>query len=375
MLLVTGHGGQSQVVADAIAHGDPATGAAELDRYWLADLHEIDAIGRALRWRLDADDVLKDAWTRFATADRVATELKPAALAMARAVLVLATLAVLSGVLAAASAAYAPLREVPHLGDAAKALATIFPAGAGVALALVERRSRRGTWVEYRASAEFVLRHIYLHRARARLGGSPGLEHVTLSEAISAADARTRGRALLAATPENHHPEWPPSRLTTRIPPVDRLLGVMSAQDYDRARALNQLRYLEDAVRGLERWSVLSAVVLFGTAALATVLFTLSWRWSFLAACSAVAVSLVAALASWREYRQRDARADAMLDNGVAIRARATWLNAPGEERETPEVLESYVRHVETALDTEALDWERGLRQAASGFTDRFRRG
>jgi len=100
-----------------------------------------------------------------------------------------------------------------------------------------------------------------------------------------------------------------------------------------------------------------------------------SWRSPGLTVYAAVPASVVAALVSWREYRQRDARVDAMLTTCVAVReAFARWQSLGGTERDSQEALPTFVHEVEEALATEGTDWERGLRLAHQNFADRHRR-
>jgi hypothetical protein len=403
VILLTGHGGASHnaaseigtdvfggTVTPVIAPRSPTTvespddvatrerdhrasQMARMDGYHIAiPLGAHSAIERALRWRLSDDAVLKDAWSRFATADKIAGEHKRPTNGMAFAVLVLATLTVLCAVGASL------FRDRPWsvASVCLKILATAFPLMAAIILGLVERRSRAGSWIDIRTAAEYIIREIYRYRARAATYAHQAAPRAVFAEALATVDTATHGRSLAPFTGQaGASGIWPPTSLWMRIDNCDSLVGPLSASTYDRARVLDQLEHFQERAGDLDRKATLVAVAVFGLAGIAAFFLGISWRWPGLAALAAVFAALAAAFVSWREYKQRDARTDAMLSTCVALRsARGRWLALPVGVRENPDRLSIFVGEVEDALAAESADWERGLRRAYQNFAGRYGR-
>lgn len=333
-----------------------------------------DTVRRALRWGLSDERVLKDAWARFAAADVAAVGRKKPTTLMAGSVVGLAALTVLCAL--AAGRLGSPGGPPTAAADLLKGFVTGLPLVAGLLLALMERRARSGTWIELRGAAEALVREIYRERSRPADPSVPAHPRAVLAEALHEIDRRTNGRLLLAPLDApGRAGTWPPPHLWGRIPASDCLLGQLTAGVYDSARVIDQLEHYERAARDFERRATRLAAGIFVTAGIAAFLLALSWRSPGLLVYAAVPASVVAALVSWREYRQRDARVDAMLTTCVAVReARGRWLSRDASDRNTQEALTAFVTEVEDALATEGNDWERGLRLAQQSFTDRHRR-
>jgi SLOG in TRPM, prokaryote/SMODS and SLOG-associating 2TM effector domain 1 len=358
------------------------TAAREAGCHLAVPLGQRAAVERALRWRLSDDDVLKDSWTRFATADRIAAFRKKPTTVMACTVLVLATLTVLLTVFSTIGAdwllarpAFARTWAVSRR-DVLKGFVTALPLAAAVLLGLIDRRTRTGSWIDLRAAAEAVIREIYRSRASAGAyapgnAASPRL----LGDALAEIDRRTSGRSLVPRMAAPSAPgTWPPEELWQRIPKSDPLLGPLTAVSYDQARVLDQLSHLEQSARDFDRQATQLATAIFVVTGAAAFSLALSWRWLVWTAAAAVLASFAAALVSWREYRQRDARAEVMLSTCVAVRsARGRWLALHPNERNAGDRLSMFVGEIEDALAAEGSDWERGLRQAHQGFLERQR--
>jgi len=362
----------------SVAREEDLVAARNIGCYVAVNIGERAGLERALRWRLRDDDVLKDAWTRFALADATASARKKPTARLALAVLALATLTVLSAI----GAAW--LRSEPAFAkswalDASyvvKGLITALPIAAAVLLGLIDRRARTGSWIELRAAAESTIREIYRFRASAAPFGEDVREASRLlADALADFDTRTSGRSLVSwtATPATRG-GWPPSALWDRVLATDTLLGPLTARGYDEARVQEQLAHFDYATRRSERRATLLSTLIFVVAGSAAFLFALSWKEPSLAVVAAIPASLAVAFMSWREYGQRDARADTMLATSVAVRAaRGRWLSLEPGERGSLLHLRTLVAEVEEALATEGSDWERGLRQSQQGFMDRHR--
>lgn len=406
VLLLTGHGGTSDALATALGlptrphlgagadrrgkdvrsadvglalGGRPdreAEDVLEADRAGLhaaADLEARDMVRRALRWRLSDQEVLREAWARFEAADIAAVRRKKPTTLLAGCVVALAALTVVSALMVGRLGAQdgAPTAA----GDLLKGLVTGLPLVAGLLLALIERRARSGTWIEMRGAAEALVREIYRDRSRPSEPSAPGYSDSVLADALHEVDRRTNGRLLLASPNPARAGTWPPPHLWARVPGCDCLLGRLTPTVYDRARVVDQLEHYERAARDFDRRATRLAAAIFVAASVAAFLLALSWREPELTFYAAVPASVAAALVSWREYRQRDARIDAMLTTCVSVReARGRWLSCVAPARDTQEALTTYVNEAEDAFAAEGTDWERGLRVAHQNFAERHRR-
>ncbi|WP_097183994.1 DUF4231 domain-containing protein [Blastococcus haudaquaticus] len=395
VVLMTGSGGESERLAVALqllatpmpppepgrkslADDDDVQAAAVDGGFAANDLRERAQVERALRWRLSDNALLREAWARFAALDAAATARKPPTTRLAASVLVLASITLICALLVGLSKP-SPGGGLPFIsplaGDVLKGVVTALPLIAAVLLGLIERRARSGTWVELRAAGESILREIY--RFRCGVGGYQGSEATPalLGEALSAVDLKTGGRSTTSSGGGPPSVVWPPRSLCARIPPADSLLGPLSPPSYDEARVVDQLSFLEHAVRQTEREATRLALALFTVGGGAAFLLAISWRWEDVTAGAAALTGVAAALLSWREYSQREARAEAMRMTCVAVRsARARWLALPSEARSATAQLANYVAEVEEALATEGSAWERSLHQAQQGFLDRYKR-
>ena len=406
VVLLTGHGGTSDTLAASLRlHPTPGTAqtgragrpvvpadvssalggrpdheaqdivqAARNGLHAAADMDARDGVRRTLRWAVSDDRVLKEAWTRFAAADLAATARKRPTTRLAGGVVLLAALTVVAAVVS--SRLGSPDDSRPLAGYVAQGLVLGLPLAAGFLLTLMERRARSGTWVELRAAAEAFVREIYRERSRAADPPGPKTARTGLGAALHEIDRRTGGRLLLAPSrPLGASDHWPPPHLWDRIHHRDCLLGPLTPDLYDGARVLDQLQHFERSAQDFDRKATWLAALIFVAAGIAAFLLALSWRDPDFAAAAAVPATLAAALVSWREYRQRDARVDAMLSTYVAVReARGRWLALPSNDREAPDALRAYANEVEEALAAEGADWERGLRIAHQNLGDRHRR-
>ena len=337
------------------------------------------AISRALQWQLSSEGLLKDSWLRFSSCDVLANKRKRPTGGLVLAVLVLATLTVIAGLVAAwliTSQQPRPGSDVTN-SDIWKGLATGLPLLAGVLLGVISRRGSTGDWVDLRAAAEAMLREIYRFRALADPYNAPSPPAAeSLAARFTAIDEKAGGRTTAVPGAGRYRPQsWPPEQLLRRIPVVDSLVGPLTGEVYDRARVSDQLAHYEDRVKSFDREGTALAVALLAVAAAAAFLLAISWRWKPPGVYAAGAAAVAAALASWNVYRQRDAGAKTMLLTSVGVRtARARWLALPPGERERPESVQLLVEEVESALAAEGSDWERTLRQAHGDFLSRHRK-
>jgi hypothetical protein len=400
VLLITGLEGESQRIADTLALpkqllksrrastataqqvvNRPKTSAGEPSQTLAVDIGERQGIERALWWRLFDGAVLKEAWQRFAEMDESAVRSKRSTTALAWFVLALATVTALLAfalVLSTRAPAYLSFLDHEAVRNWLKSFVTGLPLIAGILLGWMDRRSRTGTWIEIRASAESILREIYRFRARVKPYESVAKQgtkdanrrfHKVLAQIDFAMAERSAGR-LHAAGSES----WPPASLESRIPLMDNLVGPLSADVYDEARVCDQLNEFDGKARKTERSATLQSTAIFGLAAISAFFLSLSWRWAPLGAWAAVATTLLAACVSWREYRHWDARADAYRSTAVGLRsARGRWHARQKDGRISSDELVRYVREVEDALASEGFSWQRTLRQAEGAFVNRHR--
>lgn len=341
-------------------------------------LDERAQVERALRWTLSNDELLKSAWSNFSSADQRASEQKRPTRRLALLAVLLATLTALA--LIAISTlmllrANGTLSTPQSVIDLLKVLATCMPLAAAILIGVMERRRRIGDWIGYRAVAEAIIRETYRYRARSGPYARPeAAKH--FSDILSEIDSKSGGRAIGWSRRTGHQQQhWPASALSTRVPDPDLLLGDMNAAVYDRARVEDQLRHLSKSAGTSELKATKLAWWLFGFAGLATALIALSWRWGMAAAAAACAASVVAALVSWREYQQRDERAEVMHRTCAELRAaRTRWASRSVLEPDSRlGATAEYVEEVEGALRVENTDWERSLAQAERAMTDRYR--
>jgi hypothetical protein len=338
-------------------------------RILLADVRDRSLLERDLRWSLSDKDLLREAWSRYLAADRLAVGLKPYAVRSTAAVISLAVATVLLALLLA----YLKPQEGGVLWYTLKTAVTLLPILAAVLLGLLERAVQVGSWVEMRAAAESLLREIYRARAQAPPYDSEGLAGSLLSESLKQVDDRAGGR-LAEDIERAASSAWSPRDLSDRVPVIDSLLGPLTPSVYDEARALQQADFLSSAADGTAGRARKLTLAIYTFGGLAAFFLAASWRENWAAAFAGGSASLLAAVLSWREYRQWDARAKDYRSTVLAIRAtRAQWLSYAGVTRESENTLKWYVTSVETSLGAENADWERALRQAHQGIFDRYR--
>lgn len=387
IILVTGCNGESERLAVGLEEASSgATGHKIPDDVVAADrvglittipVEERWQMERALRWQLGQDHILREAWCRFAAADTTAVTLKRPTGWTSLAVLVLATATVLGTVLLGVSRdppTYARFLAEPWVRTLLRLLITTLPLLVATLIGLSDRRARQGTWIEMRAAAEATLRELYLFRARSgRYSKDPA---VALNDALSKIDTQLDGRASVIEHHASGQQWWPPTGLRVRIPNRDSLLGPLDGLLYDEVRVRDQLAFMETSARSTERRATFLAATIFVLASATAVLLAISWRsdWRHIAAYAAIAAIFVAALVSWREYHQLDARADLVRSTAAAVRAaRGRWQSTPRDEGNDSTELASYAEEVEGALSAEGSDWARALRQAQRGFHERHR--
>lgn len=349
--------------------------ARDAGRYLSIDLNERAGLERALRWRVSNLDLLKDAWARFAVADELAVGRKKPTTAMIFGVIVLAVLTVVFGIIAAwlGRAENATTDGMNAAAVAAKGATTALPLAAVVLLGLVDRRSKAGSWIGLRTSAEAIIREIY--RCRARLKVSSDDSEAALEQLADALDdihSGSEGWTLMRRKPSVAEEIWPPAALWQRVPLADSLLGPVTGKAYDAARVRDQVEFYEHNALKDDQRATRTAAVIFVVASVAAFLLALSWGWPSLTAGAAIVASVAAAMISWREYKRRDASVRDMLHTAVAIRsARNKWLRLPSNTRTAPQAVYDFVMNVEEATATEGLDWERRLKETHRSFLDR----
>ena len=211
-------------------------------------LTESGAIGRALRWRLCDDALLKAAWQRYVWADSVATRTKTPVHRLSGLALALGTLTVLVAVVW--SLVPRDDSEWSWLRTLTLAVVTGLPVLVVVILAAIQRRSRSGGWINMRGAAETTRREIDPFRAGAdpypRPGGAGPDEtevRARLAATLLDIDRRVDGRSAAWTEPEGGTSIWAPSELDGYVP-HDSLLCPISGLDYDIGRVEDQLDYL-----------------------------------------------------------------------------------------------------------------------------------
>lgn len=320
-------------------------------------------VDRLLRWRLSSDGLLREAWTRFATADELAGARRPLTDRLAGAGLVLAAATAIVAVLAA-------VVQESWLHVGLRVLVTALPLAAVATFGLMERRNRTGSWVALRSSAEATIREIYLYRARAgEYGQSPSAPE---RFAAMLATLESGTDILRERSPVRRNEGWPPEGLMTRVPAADRLLGPLTAQAYNDARACDQLGYFDANAARLDRQSTYLAVTVYVFTGCAGLALALSWKWETAGLGLAAAfTAIAAAFLAWREFRQFDQQLAAWMLTAAALRAaRGRWLALDPEAAESRAGLASFVGEAEAALAAEGSEWARRLLQAHLAFVE-----
>ena len=170
---------------------------------------------------------------------------------------------------------------------------------------------------------------------------------------------------------------WPPADLSKERPARETFLGPLTPHTYDEARVMDQVRYLSRTANKDSRTATRWTIVIYVAGAATAFLLAVSWRveWADWAKTTAgVGAGLLAAVFSWREYKQWDASAASYRRTLLTLRAyRARWQAMPPHERDSPAALMWYAERVEDALAAENADWERAVKQAQQTLFDRYR--
>lgn len=347
------------------------------------------SLARALRWVFSEEELLKDAWRRYAAADSAAACNKGPTHILARWV---AALAFVTAVLAGARTAIVqglldlqwPTGLVTNVSIGVKVLVTALPLVAVVLLGLMERMSRTRPWIEQRSAAEAILGEIYRFRAGAPIYDLAAPEGVSqesaasraLASTLQAIEMQTSGRTFQGPLTRPPNPVWPPTGACDRVPSPDLLLGTLSGDVYDRARVTNQIDYHDTNSARQDRGAMRTAMLIFGLTAATTLALILSWwRESPLTGIAAFFAAATATGVAWRAYQQRDGITNTSLSTIVLLRrARADWLSLPPRERSEPAKVAGYVTDVEDTIGSERSEWQRAVRKAQDGFLDQARR-
>jgi hypothetical protein len=374
LALITGFEGTSDELAQSLQEGErsaerstPADGDAKARSAVIVfEAGDQRRLERALRWRLSEQEVLREAWARFAVADRSAVELKNPTAWGARAVIAIAALTV------ALAVALGKIRETSPWWVVVKASVTALPLVAGIVLGLMERSARIGTWFHLRAAAESLLREIYRFRAIVPPYDSADVKAHLFTETLEKVDARAGDR--LSKVTDEQEDAWSPKKLWERIPAEDTLLGPLTPRVYDEVRVQHQLRFLSKEADATSTRAGRWTIAVYVAAALTAFFLAVSWRDGWAGTVTGVIASILAAAFSWREYQQWDAKAGSYRRTVLALRAnRARWLAMRPDEQDSPEALTWYAQGVEDALAAENADWERAVKQAQHTLFDRYR--
>lgn len=343
---------------------------------------------RLLLWSFSKEELLKDAWRRYARADAAAARNKrpTRALALWVAGLALAT-AVLAGLRTTIQEALTQWHWTPDavttVGVGIKLLITALPLIAVVLLGLMERIARTRPWIEQRSAAEAILGEIYRFRALAAPYNQPvdgvvqeSTAAKVLGRSLKAIELQSEGRAFQNPSGVVAGPAWPPSGAFARVTKVDGLLGAVSGSVYDQARVLDQITFHENNSAQVDRRAMLTAMAIFGLSALTTLSFTVSWaqEWPYMGFASILAAT-TATFVAWRAYKQRDGIVNTSLSTIVLLRhARTKWLSIPSNERDDAARVAKYVTEVEDTFASERLEWQRAVRSAQTAYLDAAKR-
>lgn len=344
---------------------------------------------RALRWRLCNDELLQEAWSRYAIANRAADASKrPIGHGVALAI-ILATLAVLSSI--ARAYGRLVLDSADGLLTALLSAITGLPLLAALVLLWVNWKTRSGGWIGMRAAAETTLREIYRYRAAVHRSGSTDVsrrhpdssEGVLLAQSLHVIDQRVGGRLSGHAMNERPRPTqgvdnldpspppvrvrdiWPPKDLDGTVHPSDHLLCPIEGRVYDAVRVRDQIEWLLGTAEKEEKSAQRLAMTIGLLGAVAAFSLATAWREPLTLGVAAVATALIGALVTWREYRRQDDRADSYRATAALLRSsRSHWLAADRSRQNKMCETATYVSEVEDILAAENAGWERELQQS-----------
>lgn len=362
----------SGTLADAIdSHLALLEASFAADRIRHLRLDERDRLARVLAWKLSDEALLKEGWHRFARLDERASRDRRPAYFWVGVLLALAVVTVVTGL---ASAFTRPPGQTQQSGQPVEPSAlhilirvavTALPLIAGVVVALIERRTRRGSWVDLRGASESIKRELYLYRGRAdAYAGAGPNPRKRLASALSAINEKvgdpTIGPFLTA---------WPPDFTPDEVAVRDTLCGDLGPAEYD-ARATHQIDYLRKSASARQRSALRRALLIWFFAAGAALAVSLSWRWEVQGiAVAVVLASVTAALVVWREYLQLDEEIESKDLTAAQLQiARDRWLSLSPKKRRSKSALRGFVADVENALTTENAEWTVRLRQTHRTF-------
>lgn len=372
ILTVHGSGGASEDLLRAASNAEP-------DARW-GDLHQADVedlssdrvlARRQLVWRMHNDELLKAAWTAFASYDERAETLKASArrtrwwlTGVSSLLLILIT----SSVQFAAVGWMTPAGELaqnlrpawlnsalPPLLHVLKWAVLVLPVGAAVAAALGNFTGSQSKWRTVRASAETLKRQIYRYRAGVAVGESEAPKrlaavlHVVDDEAI-------RANVGLAETPTG--------LMRGRPRNVDQdELEALNARIYVKRRLEQQVLWFKHAARDRRRGEFL--VVVAGAVAAAVAMALVNTQ---LAPWVALLV-LAASTFTFSRERGLTRQQVAGFDRAIADvnDAWIGWLQRSADDRTELASLATLVSSVEDAFERESLSWSEVMRRAAQG--------
>lgn len=327
-------------------------------------LNDVHGFRRALGWSVSDDDLLKEAWLRYAQVDHGATDARPGLrllklLLLALGVVTTAMSIVVGGL---------PERLI-GMGSAALVLLTSI---SGALVAFMARRRRDARWISLRAGAGALGREIYRYRTHA--GPYWRVENderrLLLASSLASIDGRLAGESALGARPKGFA-TWPPTFTQSVIDPADDLLRKLDGVTYDAVRVEDQIRYFTEEFDGVNRRINQLLIAVYGAGVVASVLGALAASKPHLGSWVAFVVAIAAAVLAWLDSEQLEQRSAQMALSCASIRAaRERWLSlGPASDPDASRARVSrFAGEVEESLEAEAIQWERALRQAHQSF-------
>jgi hypothetical protein len=388
ILPLTSTEGAAKDLLDAIGGaGSPSTWA-ELHRADVEELgSDIAQARRQLVWRLHSDELLKAAWSAFASYDAKADDLKRTAMRSGRWLRGLSITLLLAITLVVQFAVWGWTTADGALGPGLtdplwsavlswvrvilQWVAVALPLGIALAAALGGFIGAQGKWRTVRSSAETMKREIYRYRARAeleRVGFAGGGE-----------DERTRlgddaPTDPLAAVLRVVGEEGMRAEIGLAETQLGLVRGRPSNVDLDELEDLTARIYLKRRVepqliwygetarrhRGREWRVVIAGAIAAGIAAVLVNTPFAPW---------VTLLILAATVFAFTRERGMTRHQHAGFDRAVSEvnTARTRWLTLPPAERSKPATLVEFVDAVEDAFESEGLSWSDVMRRAAQG--------
>lgn len=322
---------------------------------------------RALRWVIDPDRLLRDAWDRFAQFDFAANDARKRS---KRLNILIFLLVVLSNAISVAILAGDGEYPFETLRTAAVVTTAL---GAGV-LSWAGRRARDQEWVAVRAWGEHLRRGILLYRtANARSGRHSLPEEVddnrrrSLANYIAEAEAEL-SRPLASRASVRSERDLLPCHLERAIHAEDELLDCLDGEGYLKTRVEHQLGYFDRRSRSQDKWWAVTIIGILLLVAVATVLVASakdpaqgSGKWYI--ASATVIVTVVTVAGTWLRYLQLEQQVRQKAAAAGNLRAiRAGWLSRRVSDEDSNHV-SNLVEKTEEVLQRENAEWAASLRQ------------